>query len=51
MNLTFLGDASLPVAETVKVLVVEAEDVNMLKEEMVIEMSQGDDNTCGKKRQ
>lgn len=30
-------------------LVVEAEDIDMLKEEMVIEMSQDDDNTCGKK--
>lgn len=31
-------------------LVVEAEDIDMLKDEMVIEMSQDDDNTCGKKK-
>lgn len=49
LNLTFLSDTDLRVTKRMMVFVVEVENINMLKEQIVIGISHDDDNTCKKK--
>lgn len=48
LNFTFPSDTNLRVTERVTVFAVEVENINMLKEQMVIGISHYDDNTCKK---